>query len=172
MKHVVASIALVAMMGCQAPEDASIRLAADESAFVSDDPCGWDDPLNFHANPEVGRHYARCDYEDNGGEELETLVLRSYGFSIQEDGTADFYHRQQVFGDITEDHVAGFWERIEGSCLISVKDENGDEITKLGNPRMANEARAFLYITPHDSTLQGFDDGAEYNCIDVSSSND
>lgn len=127
---------LIAFTGCQAPEDgADLRLASVDSGplagFVSDDPCGWDDPNAFHSTEMGERHYRAKEYF-NEDEEPEVSVQ----ISVQADGIAFIKWKDESL----EIDVEGQWHRVDDLCAIEILADDGETLMYLGNPNVTSSA--------------------------------
>ena len=127
MKYLILVI-LPLLIGCQRQEDVGVQtlgLEAEETElFVSDDPCGWDDPNVFHVLDAFGPkfHFAKWWFSTDP----EIFVQ----FSIQGDGVAYVRYLSQT-ADLD---YAGTWERVAGECLIEITQDGGGLLIALGNP--------------------------------------
>lgn len=128
---------LIAFTGCQAPEDgADRRLASAQSdplaGFVSDDPCGWDDPLSYHRYNESGGPLTSTGFGYYDDHDDTVLDWGRFYVAVHADGKANL----RYFAiDQTESLYLNIdWERDPEECIVRIYDADGTMLLALGNP--------------------------------------
>jgi hypothetical protein len=149
--HVV-PIALLILTGCQAPEEtAQIQLASDDAGeldaggdetdpladFVSDDPCGWDDPLAYHRYDEDGAPWTSTGFSYYDDQDDTVMDWGRFYVAVHADGKASLRYyaidqTESFYQDID-------WERDPEHCVVRLYADDGTMLLALGNPVPAEE---------------------------------